>query len=170
MAPNRAGAVVGCDVPELAAHAALEERSAIVLDTNVVLDWLLFGRPSLVAVGRAIVGGDVQWIVSAALRVEFALVVERGIRGWRADPAALLAAWDRWSTVREATPSGLRPGRLRCSDASDQKFIDLAVAEGATALLSRDRAVLKVARRAREHGVAIVTPERWAAEALGSYS
>ena len=128
----------------------------------------MFERPSLGPIGRAIVEGDVRWIVSAALRLEFALVVERGIRGWPADPAALLAAWDRWSTVRDPRPSGLRPGRLRCTDASDQKFIDLAVATRATALLSRDRAVLKVARRAREHGLAIITPERWAAEALGS--
>ncbi|WP_342451320.1 PIN domain-containing protein [Piscinibacter koreensis] len=139
-----------------------------MLDTNVVLDWLLFERPSLGALGAAIVAGRVGWTVSAVLRAEFALVVERGIRGWPAEPYPLLAAWDRWASVREAAPHGIRPGRLRCTDASDQKFIDLAVATGARALLTRDRAVLKVARRAREHGVAIVTPERWTLETLGA--
>jgi len=51
---------------------------------------------------------------------------------------------------------------LRCSDGDDQKFIDLAVASGAIWLISRDRAVLRLARRASAFGLAIVTPERWA--------
>jgi len=33
---------------------------------------------------------------------------------------------------------------------------------GSASLLSRDRAVLKLARRAREAGIAILTPEAWA--------
>ena len=50
---------------------------------------------------------------------------------------------------------------LRCTDPEDQMFIDLAVQLGGATLLSRDRAVLKLARRAQAYGVSILTPERW---------
>ena len=51
--------------------------------------------------------------------------------------------------------------RLRCSDPDDQMFIDLAMAHGANGLLTRDRAVLRLALRARSFGVLIATPEVW---------
>ena len=56
------------------------------------------------------------------------------------------------------------PPTLRCSDIDDQKFIDLAVAARAVALLSADRAVLRLARRASAWGLAITTVERWRPE------
>jgi predicted nucleic acid-binding protein len=50
---------------------------------------------------------------------------------------------------------------LRCTDADDQKFIDLACAAPARWLVSRDRAVLKLRRRAATDGLVIVTPDGW---------
>ncbi|MFT7776961.1 putative toxin-antitoxin system toxin component, PIN family [Roseateles sp.] len=52
-------------------------------------------------------------------------------------------------------------GRLVCRDPDDQKFIDLALAARARWLISRDKAVLALAKRARLRGLAILTPERW---------
>jgi len=52
--------------------------------------------------------------------------------------------------------------RLRCTDRDDQMFIDLALACGARWLLSRDRAVLKLGKRARLLGLDILTPAVWA--------
>ena len=50
--------------------------------------------------------------------------------------------------------------RLPCSDPDDQCFIDLAVAHAADALLSRDKALLRLARHARRRfGVQVLTPE-----------
>jgi len=47
-----------------------------------------------------------------------------------------------------------------CKDPDDQKFLELAVGAGATHLLTRDRALLKMARRRGISGLlAIVTPE-----------
>jgi len=70
-----------------------------------------------------------------------------------------LTSFDAQSTAVDVAPVC---ERLRCSDSDDQKFIDLAVASGAAWLISRDRAVLRLARRASAFGLAIVTPERWA--------
>ncbi|MBN8487205.1 MAG: PIN domain-containing protein, partial [Burkholderiales bacterium] len=51
---------------------------------------------------------------------------------------------------------------LRCTDPDDQKFIDFALACGARWLVSRDKAVLKLRRRALAlHGLQIVHPADW---------
>ena len=58
--------------------------------------------------------------------------------------------------------------RLVCRDPDDQMFIDLALAERARWLISRDRAVLALAKRARAQGLEILTPERWVEQQVGS--
>jgi predicted nucleic acid-binding protein len=138
-------------------------RPALVLDTNVVLDWLLFDDPSAVPLAAAIVQHEVRWIATTAMRVEFAEVLRRGLAGKRnADPAALLAAWDAQAEML-AEPARLPASvPLWCSDPDDQKFLELAHAAGATWLLSRDHAVLRLARRAARWGIEISVPERWA--------
>ena len=137
-------------------------RAAIVLDTNVVLDWLLFADPSAAPLAAAVGRQQVRWIATPAMRDELADVLLRGLAArYHADPQELLAGWDtRVETLAE-------PGRLpanaalRCTDPDDQKFIDLAISAGAQWLLSRDRAVLRLARRAANLQLAITVPERW---------
>lgn len=139
---------------------SLMERPAIVIDTNVVLDWLLFDDPSVRALAAAVQACRVDWIATADMRDELAHVLERGLaaqHGVRAE--AVLAAFD--TRVRSVPrPQPLGAGWL-CSDPDDQKFVDLARDAGARWLLSRDRAVLKLARRARAAGWQIITPSAW---------
>ena len=139
----------------------------LVLDTNVVLDWLLCRDPRCDGLGAAIASGRLRWIASASMHDELRHVLARGIVSRRAgDPAAVLRGWDRWAAlvVPWDRPS-LRP--LRCSDGDDQMFIDLALQVRASALLSRDRAVLKLARRADAHGLKILTVEAWQRQPSG---
>jgi predicted nucleic acid-binding protein len=50
----------------------------------------------------------------------------------------------------------------RCTDAADQKFIDLALASRSQWLLSRDRAVLKLRRKLLDlTGCRVLRPEEW---------
>jgi predicted nucleic acid-binding protein len=149
-------------VPTHPATAPPTPPLEIVLDTNVVLDWLAFGHPVAAAIDDALTSGSCRWLCTSAMRDELAGVVVRdSLRRWSIDAAAVLAVFDRLG-VRVAAPSPLPfPERLRCSDPDDQPFIDLAIARRVHALLTRDRAVLRLASRARRFGVIIATPENW---------
>lgn len=138
------------------------EPPRIVLDTNVVLDWLYFRDRRCAALAEAIAARRVRWIASAAMHSEIEHVIERGSLGdkWPEGSASVLDGWQRWATMVRADE---RPSlsRMRCTDPDDQKFIDLAVQIGAGALLSADRAVLRLARHGRALGLEIATVERW---------
>ena len=137
----------------------------IVIDTNVVLDCLLFDDPAVHALTSAFADGRVDWIATAEMRDELAHVLERGLAAQRgALPANVLASFDAHARVvpcpPPAPPGAAEAGWL-CSDPDDQKFVDLARSVGARWLLSRDRAVLKLARRARRAGLHILVPSAW---------
>lgn len=134
----------------------------LVLDTNAVLDWLVFANPASRAVTEAITQMHVRWIVNAAVRDELAHVLARGVVDrWQPDLPRLWASWERYSAPLE--PSGPVAGHQRphCTDPDDQKFIDLALDHGARWLVTRDRALLRLARRTRLQGLEIVTPDRF---------
>ena|SRR6478736_3823684 len=143
----------------------VDEPPCIVLDTNVVLDWLYFRDVRCEALAGAVTAHRVRWIASAPMRAEIEHVLERGTLGtrWPDGPASVRDGWQRFATMIEETPLAA-PLAMRCTDEDDQKFIDLALAARATALLSADRAVLRLARRAREWGVAITTVSAWRPE------
>jgi hypothetical protein len=138
--------------------------SLAVLDSNTVLDWLLFRDPAGLAVGTAVTSGRMRWAGTADMRGELAHVLARGGFGhWQPDLPSIWAAWSRHCVEVPAPPAAGAAPRFHCTDPDDQKFIDLAVALQARWLLTRDRAVLKLARRLRTVGVEVVTPTAWAA-------
>jgi predicted nucleic acid-binding protein len=139
------------------------ETSFAVLDSNVVLDWLYFGDERVAAVAAAIECGTLKWLASAAMREELLHVLGRGIASPpSAPPDRLWATWKRLCVEHEE-PSHLPQHRMRCTDRDDQKFIDFALAYRAGWLITRDRALLKLARRASAARLSIVTPEQWTA-------
>ena len=166
--PGAAVAAPGSACPPMTSPA---EAAAplVVLDTNVVLDWLLFRNPGCAALDAALTAGAVRWIATAAMRDELAHVLGRGrLDPWQPDLPALWTAWDRHCSLVATPLATATPGRPRCSDPDDQKFIDLAVTAPARWLVSRDRAVLKLARRLRELGVHVTPPGQWSALAQAS--
>jgi predicted nucleic acid-binding protein len=140
------------------------DRAALdlVLDTNVVLDWLAFGHPIGAPVEAALTSGRCRWLCTRAMRDELARVVVReSLARWAIDAHAVLSVFDALAVdLGPVTPLGAGES-LRCTDPDDQMFIDLAIARRAHALLTRDRAVLRLAARARRLGVLIATPEAW---------
>jgi putative PIN family toxin of toxin-antitoxin system len=135
---------------------------AVVLDTNVVLDWLLFRDPACAGLAVQLQSHQFVWHATAAMREELAQVLPRPqFLRWNPDIEQLLAAFDHHSRRTEAPTDVPAPTALRCRDSDDQKFIDLACALGARWLFSRDRALLDLARAAHARGVEILTPTHW---------
>lgn len=136
----------------------------VVLDTNVLLDWLVFDDPATRAIGQAVERGHMAWLQCPGTNKEFEHMVRHAsLARWQPDVDRCIAALVRLGHCVETPARGHRVA-LRCSDADDQVFVDLALAHQARWLVSRDRAVLKLARRARPLGLQIVTPPVWAQE------
>jgi len=129
-----------------------------VLDTNVWLDCFVFANAGCRPLLQALEAGRLDAVATARMRAELEHVLGRGLgERWPVNAATVLACWDRHVRLVPDPP----PCRLICSDSDDQPFIDLALAASVPWLLTRDRALLKLARRARAHGVQVVPPERW---------
>ena len=132
----------------------------IGLDTNVVLDWLVFRNPAVLPLVAAVEQGRVQWIACASMRSELARALGYdNLARWTPDRKQALATFDAHALV---LPEPANLPALRCSDPDDQVFLDLAAGAGARWLLTHDRALLRLARRARGLGLRIVQPRLWA--------
>jgi len=133
---------------------------AIVIDTQVVMDWLVFKDPMVEPLVQAITAGRLRWIGRPAMLDELRHVLARGIAAsYKPDLCLIEETFAQQCTMIAAEP--LPALRLLCRDKDDQKFIDLALSAGAGWLFSRDRAVLALAKRARVLGLEIVTPAGW---------
>jgi uncharacterized protein len=143
----------------------MDDKPVLVLDTNVTLDWLVFADPRVGPLARAVLQGQVVWLACPAMRHELACMVSHPrLAHWRRDATAVLGAFDAL-TRRCPDPPQAAQGALRCTDTDDQVFVDLALHQRATALLSFDRAVLKLARAAARRQLLIargdVAPALW---------
>jgi putative PIN family toxin of toxin-antitoxin system len=120
---------------------------SVVLDTNVALDLLVFDDPSARPLAARLGHGTLRWIATRAMRDEFERVLAYEHIAARMQARSLVASgvladFDRHAQLVDAAEQA----QLICSDADDQKFIDLAVAHRCM-LLSKDAAVLAMARR-----------------------
>ena len=130
---------------------------ALVLDTNVVLDLLVFADLATAPLPDLLASGALRWIATKGMRSELARVLDYPQIAPRVtlhgrSPEAVLAQFD--AAVQTVEPA-LRASAI-CQDADDQPFIDLAAAHGAI-LLSKDKAVLCLRKRLRADGAEIAT-------------
>lgn len=153
--------------PWAATTAPLETdaRPAVVIDTQVVMDWLVFRDARVQALTTAVTSGRLRWLVAPAMRDEIRHVLGRGIAAsYGPDLDFIEAQFDTHALAVDAAAPQPLAGRLVCRDPDDQKFVDLALAAGARWLISRDKAVLALAKRARLRGLIIQKPELWTLE------
>lgn len=126
------------------------------------MDWLVFNDPRVQALAGALKSGSLRWLVAAAMRQEIRHVLGRGVAARYSPDLALIEA--HFDTHSEAVDAAEPSPRLVCRDPDDQKFIDLALARGARWLISRDKALLALAKRAKPRGLLILKPELWTPE------
>jgi putative PIN family toxin of toxin-antitoxin system len=141
--------------------AASSAAPRVVVDTQVLLDWLVFADASTARLAAAIMGGHVSWIAEAGGLAELRYV---------AQSKALAPYLPRIENIDDAvarhcqqlsTPLARSCG-LVCRDVDDQCFIDLAIAAQARWLISRDKDLLALRKRAAGKGLSILRAKDWA--------
>jgi predicted nucleic acid-binding protein len=136
----------------------MTHKPLVVIDTQVLLDWLVFADPRVARWVAAVEQGEVAWISCPAMRSEFAhMVAHPRFARWQPRSEHALSIFDRHAAMLEDPPATSPP--LRCRDADDQVFIDLSLLHRARWLLTRDKALLSLSRRARPLGIEILKPE-----------
>jgi putative PIN family toxin of toxin-antitoxin system len=121
-----------------------------VLDTQVWLDWLVFDDPGMALVRAAHGSGALQIVLEEACDAELERVLAYSLGKWTLEPdgrSACLAEARRIAQpfVKAATESEVR--LPKCRDPDDQKFLEAALAAGADYLITKDQALLELARR-----------------------
>ena len=137
-----------------ATESAVDGR-ALVLDTNVVLDLLVFGDPTTALVRELLHAKTLRWIATAAMREELARVLDYPkiaprVAFYGLSTASVLAAFD---AQVQLVPIAARIPAI-CRDADDQQYLDLAAAHSAV-LLSKDQAVLALRKRLLAYGAQV---------------
>ena len=150
-------------------YPARMPRQLIVIDSQSLFDWLVFHNPTCSGWHAALAGPDCEWIFTSEMKDEFDFVAAKGFgERWPVDAESVAAAWSRHAREVPVPPPLGAAARLRCTDPDDQKFIDLAISAGAHTLVTRDKALLRLARKALErHGVRVCKPDAWLPEGSG---
>jgi putative PIN family toxin of toxin-antitoxin system len=134
----------------------------LVLDTHVWLDWLVFDDPVAAPIKAAVESGAAQVVIDERCEEELARVLGYPRRRTTLDAAAQAACLAECRRVATRMPAIEASPRLpQCRDPDDQKFLELALGCGAHALVTRDQALLELARRkSRPLPFRILPPDR----------
>ena len=140
----------------------------LVLDTNTVLALWMFRDPRLATLSTRIDQGDCLLCSRDDALEELRHVLAYPQFGL--DVATQQGIWLQYRqrlTLTAAPRPPATPPLPLCRDPDDQKFLEIARSAGATALITRDKALLRLARHRliRTH-FAILSPEAFLDETL----
>jgi putative PIN family toxin of toxin-antitoxin system len=149
----------------------------LVLDTNIWLDWLVFNDQGIAPIEAAVGSGQAGICIDAACEQELVRVLTYPLPKRTLDAASQAACLAECRRLTQMAKTGEREsanakerdcGRLPvCRDPSDQKFLELARDCRADFLVTKDLALLALARRKIQRlPFCIVTPQQFAG-ALG---
>lgn len=132
-----------------------ETPVTLVLDTNVVLDLFVYEDPATLPLREHLADAQTRWLATPVMREELRRVlaypqVVKRLEARELTAEAVLASFDARAQLTDIAAKA----PYTCKDADDQQFIDLAVAHRA-ALLSKDKAVLCMAKRLATLGVRV---------------
>lgn len=137
----------------------------IVIDTNVCLDLFVFRDSRWAALLAALRAGSVQAVTRADCRREWQIVL--GYAHLPLDSASRPQAEVEFDALITCLAVASRAPELEirlpvCKDTDDQKFLELARDAEAEALITKDKALLKLARKTARAGLfSILTPQAW---------
>lgn len=132
-------------------------NQTVVLDTNIVLDAFLFDDPAAEPLRQALAKQDFDWLVTQPMRDELIRVlaypkIAARLAFYELTPNYILTKFDLHARLVDIAPKA----SLTCSDADDQKFIDLAAKHSAL-LLSKDKHIISMKKRLLALGIHVQT-------------
>lgn len=140
-------------------EVAALDTALVVLDTNVVLDLWYWHDAKAQALQAVLNEKRLIPVVSCACLMELADVVSRA--KFALADTAKIALLEEYGALAQIVSDPVRcPHTVR--DPDDQKFLDLAVAVRARWLVTKDKLLLKAARR-EKGGLKALEPARFAA-------
>lgn len=138
-------------------------RNRLVIDTNVCLDLFVFRDPRWHALLAALRDGTTEAVTRADCRREWSLVL--GYSRFGLDDAARQRCMTEFDALIMCLPTACVVAAAalpRCRDPDDQKFLELARDADAAVLLTKDKALLKLAGKLRRSGpFLILPPQAW---------
>ena len=129
-------------------------KPRLVLDTNVILDLLVFKDPSAEPIRYLLDAKLVDAVRSEASMLELVDVIQRPtFKLSQEEQEMILKAWE--SVTRPLENTAIEPAPFTCRDLDDQVFINMAYSLRPALLLSKDLRVLELQATAHRHGVEI---------------
>lgn len=134
----------------------------LVLDTNVWLDWLVFDDPAIAPIRAMTEAGSASIVIDLACAAELKKVLDYPLQKWTLNAADQAKRMTQCMTLARMVETEHSGGLPACADPDDQKFLQLAAGADAGFLLSKDLALLALARRRPPLSFHIMTPEQFA--------
>ena len=129
-------------------------KPRLVLDTNVILDLLVFKDPSTEPVQVVLDAKLVEAVRTEASMLELMDVIQRpNFKLSKEQQQIILKQWE--SSSRLLDNSAIESAPFTCRDPDDQVFIDMAFSIRPALVLSKDLRVLELGAIAQRHGVDI---------------
>lgn len=137
----------------------------LVLDTNVWLDWLVFGDAGITPIREAVARGNACVFMSATCEAELVRVLAYPLSGRALNAEQQAVALAQCRTIVRGAASDVSHDIAelpRCDDPDDIPFLELARDCGAHALITKDRDLLTLAtRKVRPLPFRILTPREY---------
>ena len=139
----------------------------LVLDTNVVIDWLVFDDPYMNPLRQGVNDARIQVLTHPPAIEELERVLAYPQLKLAETRQVEIFARYLSQTVNAPMPEGFAPKHLmmpggfpRCRDRDDEPFLALAYHTRADALVSRDNAVFGLKSRAEKFGLTILNVQQ----------
>jgi predicted nucleic acid-binding protein len=134
--------------------ALTDIKPRLVLDTNVILDLVVFKDPSAEPIRLLLDAKLVDAVRTPASMAELIDVIGRpAFKLSPEDQEAIVQAWE--ASSRQLENTAIEPAPFTCRDPDDQVFINMAYSLRPALLLSKDLRVLELRAIAKHHGVEI---------------
>jgi len=146
----------------------MSEPVCFVLDTNVVIDWLVFDHPYLKAFRELVGARQIRVLTHPLVAAEFARVLAYPELKLSADRRTRILERYRALTLEASIiePFAIGDWKLpagfpSCRDRDDDLFLAFAYHSRAAALVTRDKVLLKMRKKVRKFGVVILDVQQF---------